>query len=277
MSERLFYGGILLLIFQLIIRYPNTNLSTSLEDAHIYIFKKWVIDLITKNTRISSIRSDLLPLLAKMQWQSNLCKRAGIDQRTPFLFHENNVVLSEHPRQDIVDPSLVPVNLKVESPVSVALFLTSPSQYTLRVNSKPTYILLSQHLAPSHGSKTHPTAKLGNKASVSQDSYIGQNSILGDRVAVRKSVVGVNVTVGTRTTIKGSVIMDGVSIDANAKVEDCVLCRGAKVGAKVSLKKCFVGAGFQVEDETDIQGQNLVEFDDDDESAEEDDEDDEDE
>jgi hypothetical protein len=61
-------------------RYPRVNIATTLQDAHIYIFKRWVIDLIVKNEKISSLRSDLLPLLAKMQWQSNLRKREGIDE-----------------------------------------------------------------------------------------------------------------------------------------------------------------------------------------------------
>jgi translation initiation factor eIF-2B subunit gamma len=57
------------------------NVSTTLQDAHIYIFKRWVIDLISKNEKISSLRTDLLPILSKMQWQSNLRKQQGINER----------------------------------------------------------------------------------------------------------------------------------------------------------------------------------------------------
>lgn len=61
-------------------RYPHMTVTTALQDAHVYIFKRWVIDLITKNEKIASLRTDLLPALAKMQWQSNLRKREGIDE-----------------------------------------------------------------------------------------------------------------------------------------------------------------------------------------------------
>jgi translation initiation factor eIF-2B subunit gamma len=64
-------------------RYPRMNVTTTLQDAHIYIFKRWVLDLIVKNEKISSLRTDLLPVLAKMQWQSNLRKRQGIDECIP--------------------------------------------------------------------------------------------------------------------------------------------------------------------------------------------------
>jgi translation initiation factor eIF-2B subunit gamma len=63
-------------------RYPRMNLSMSLQDSHIYIFKRWVVDFIRRNEKISSLRTDLIPVLAKMQWQSNLRKREGIEERT---------------------------------------------------------------------------------------------------------------------------------------------------------------------------------------------------
>ena len=62
-------------------RYPRVNLTTNLQDAHIYIFKRWVIELLRRNDRIASLRTDLLPVLAKMQWQSQLRTREGISER----------------------------------------------------------------------------------------------------------------------------------------------------------------------------------------------------
>ena len=61
-------------------RYPRISITTNLQDAHIYVFKRWVIDFIARNKKLSSLRSDLLPVLAKMQWQSNLRKREGVDE-----------------------------------------------------------------------------------------------------------------------------------------------------------------------------------------------------
>lgn len=67
------------------------NLTTNLQDAHIYIFKQWVIELICRNDRISSLRTDLLPVLAKMQWQSHLRSRERVSERT----------LSTHPNANV--------------------------------------------------------------------------------------------------------------------------------------------------------------------------------
>ena len=66
-------------------RYPRMHLSSTLQDAHIYIFKRWVIDILSREPKISSIRTDLLPALAKMQWQSNLRKQLQVDNCTSLV------------------------------------------------------------------------------------------------------------------------------------------------------------------------------------------------
>jgi len=78
-SEHHYYGGNLIQVIS-DRRYPRVHLTRNLQDAHIYIFKRWIIDLISRNPKFSSIRTDLLPVLAKMQWQSNLRKREGVDE-----------------------------------------------------------------------------------------------------------------------------------------------------------------------------------------------------
>jgi translation initiation factor eIF-2B subunit gamma len=44
----------------------------NLQDAHLYIFKHWVVDLIKEKEKISSIRQDLVPLIVKCQYQRKL-------------------------------------------------------------------------------------------------------------------------------------------------------------------------------------------------------------
>ena len=247
-------------------RYPRMNLTTTLQDAHIYFFKRWVVDLIRRNKKISSLRTDLLPVLAKMQWQSQLRDREGIAERINVTPTKLITVL---PRQSTAPPTLddqsnpMPVNLKTSSPIKVALYVTSPNQYTLRANSLPTYLLVNHHLAVLHPEPhKHPSSHAGAKTSVGNDSLVAENCVLGERVQIRKSVLGTNVHVGSKTTVKGSVIMEGVVLGEMVKVENCVVCRGARLGEKVSLTDCFVGAGYVVEPGTKAAKQNLVELED---------------
>lgn len=69
------------------------HLSSTLQDAHIYIFKRWVIDILSREPKISSLRTDLLPVLSKMQWQSNLRKQLQV-QNCTFLVSVKNLTSS---------------------------------------------------------------------------------------------------------------------------------------------------------------------------------------
>ena len=61
-------------------RFPRVNIHTTLQDSHLYIFKRWVIDLIAQKKAISSVREHLVPLLVKCQYQKKLLEIEGIDK-----------------------------------------------------------------------------------------------------------------------------------------------------------------------------------------------------
>lgn len=51
------------------------RIRTALQDAHIYLLKHWVLDLLASDTSISSIRSELIPFLVKKQHRT----KVGVD------------------------------------------------------------------------------------------------------------------------------------------------------------------------------------------------------
>ena len=61
-------------------KFPRIHLYSQLKDSHFYIFRKWVADLVIKNKNISSVRSDLIPLLLNFQHRPDILKREGVDK-----------------------------------------------------------------------------------------------------------------------------------------------------------------------------------------------------
>lgn len=55
---------------KLISKFPTIDLHSRLLDAHLYIFKRWVLDVLIQRKSLSSIKEDLLPLLIKSQLDS---------------------------------------------------------------------------------------------------------------------------------------------------------------------------------------------------------------
>ncbi|KAI8622142.1 nucleotide-diphospho-sugar transferase [Chytriomyces sp. MP71] len=60
-------------------KYPVVNIHTKLRDAHLYVFKHWVIDFIAKS-KIQSIKEELIPLLTHFQYSERVLKREGVEK-----------------------------------------------------------------------------------------------------------------------------------------------------------------------------------------------------
>lgn len=61
-------------------RFPRVRVHTDLQDAHLYIFKRWVIDMLVEKENITSISKDLIPMLVKCQYQKKLVEREQIEK-----------------------------------------------------------------------------------------------------------------------------------------------------------------------------------------------------
>jgi translation initiation factor eIF-2B subunit gamma len=67
----------------LLAKHPVLNVSRLLQDAHLYVFKRWVVELIVEvaNKRtMASIKGHVLPLLVKSQHQRVLADREGVSK-----------------------------------------------------------------------------------------------------------------------------------------------------------------------------------------------------
>ncbi|KAF7222600.1 eukaryotic translation initiation factor 2B subunit gamma, partial [Nothobranchius furzeri] len=56
-------------------KHPRMHIKTGLVDAHLYCLKKAVVDFLTENKSISSIRGELVPLLVRKQFSKTLSKQ----------------------------------------------------------------------------------------------------------------------------------------------------------------------------------------------------------
>lgn len=65
----------------LLSQHPVLNITRLLQDGHLYVFKRWVIDLISvvsQKRNMASIKEHVLPLLVKSQQQKVLADREGV-------------------------------------------------------------------------------------------------------------------------------------------------------------------------------------------------------
>lgn len=61
-------------------RFPRVRVCTDLQDAHLYIFNRWVLDLVADKEKISSISEDLIPMLVKCQYQKKMVEQENVSE-----------------------------------------------------------------------------------------------------------------------------------------------------------------------------------------------------
>ncbi|KTW30662.1 hypothetical protein T552_00377 [Pneumocystis carinii B80] len=226
-------------------KYPRIYVTSTLRDSHLYIFKRWVLDLIVQNERISSIQEDLIPLLLKFQYQSLLLKRYNIKE-----------LCSRNYGYNLGSDSLD------EKPVRVISYLLPDNRYCLRSNTIQAYTDLNRNLSKiSAEPRVCTTAKMAQKVIIGADSLVGENTKIDERCNVKKSVIGANCILGKSVTVVNSIIMNNVKIEDSVRLDGCIVCVNSVIGAKSKLKNCCISGGYEVPSETCARNDNLIVFD----------------
>ncbi|KAF9173845.1 hypothetical protein BGX21_003267 [Mortierella sp. AD011] len=243
-------------------KHPVMNVSRLLQDAHLYVFKRWVIDVIAEvsNKRtMASIKEHVLPLLVKSQHQRALADREGVTKAVEAANPSTQkLALKLSTTQRLVDEDAV--NGEWKSRITCKAFVLSKDVYCGRANTIPNYFEINRHYTKITDKVRNPGVTNQVQAQVGGDSLIGDDTKIGDRSSVKKSTIGSHVLIGKSVKIVNSIIMDHSIIEDNVKIEGCIICSGSKVCEKSALKDCEVGGGFRVEKETVARNEQLVDF-----------------
>jgi translation initiation factor eIF-2B subunit gamma len=96
-------------------KHGMVNMYSRLQDMHMYLFKKHVMDIMVAKKDLSSIREDLLPFLVKISTSKSFARREGIDSILP------NSNTSNALRWDLDDPTEYLSGPDVSTPTAVHL------------------------------------------------------------------------------------------------------------------------------------------------------------
>lgn len=239
--------GDLQLRLSLLNQFPNISISTLIQDAHIYVFKRWVLDFVVAHPKITSIKEDLVPLLVKLQYRKGLAQKYDLaTYATTRAFQQ--MALEASSTQTKTSESLVTVRA-----------FTYASGYCTRANTVPRYAAINRHISKvTTLHRVAHTAQVSPKSQVGTDSLIGESCRVDEKSSIKKSTVGAHCTIGKFVKISNCIVMDHVTIADGVKLEGCVLCVGSKVDEKASLKDCEVGPKFVVEAGREAEGEQLT-------------------
>ncbi|KAI8985928.1 nucleotide-diphospho-sugar transferase [Pilobolus umbonatus] len=246
-------------------KFPRVRVYTQLQDARLYIFKKWIIDVIAAKDNIESISEDLIPLLVKCQYQRKLVEREGIEKYAVnydnILANALSLSTTQSANIEVDSSNKDPINSDFKSPVTSYIYVYRDG-FCGRGNTIASYSELNRY-ATKQGvpiARVPITAEVAPRTQVGNDSIIGEYTKIDERSSVKKSCVGAHCVIGKNVKIANSVIMDYVVIGDNAKIDGCVICNNATILDKASMKDCDVASGYQVDKESQLKGEKLVSF-----------------
>ncbi|KAI8366403.1 nucleotide-diphospho-sugar transferase [Choanephora cucurbitarum] len=244
-------------------KFPRVRIHTDLQDAHLYIFKRWIIDLVADKERITSISKDLIPMLVKCQYQQKMVEREHVDQYTCNYddLLANALSLSTTQSAELDDFLVHPVLASFKSPITSYVHVYRGG-FCGRGNTSASYNELNRYTTKQGNPMTRvpSTAEVAPRTQVGNDSIIGEYTKIDEKSSVKKSCVGAHCIIGKNVKIANSVIMDHVVIGDNVKIDGCIICNNAQIHEKANMKDCDVAGGYIVDKESQLKGEKLVSF-----------------
>ncbi|XP_053294627.1 translation initiation factor eIF-2B subunit gamma [Pleuronectes platessa] len=254
-------------------KHPRMHIKTGLVDAHLYCLKKAVVDFLTENKSISSIRGELLPYLVRKQFSkttnSHKIKEDAEDQSQKMSDSSTNQELLITSRDELLlqlaqerscwndhhgDMSEAYHGGKLRCYVHI-----TEQSLCYRVNTLAAYIEANR-LAPKlfEESAVHPSAVISEKCQMGSDSIIGALCQVADKTSIKRSNIGNSTTIKEKVKVANSIIMHGVTIEEGCNIQGSVICSNAVIGRGADLKYCLVGNGQQIESEAERTNEVIV-------------------
>lgn len=252
-------------------RYPHMKIFTTLLDSHLYVFSKWVLDLLVddkekekdnkekkknnNNNRFSSIKADFVPYL--ISCQGSAIKQASL----PATASEAKFSLASSMSSTSTDLS----------PSGRTSFYASFMEkgYCARVNSLHMYSEVNRDIARSaavylpwepkgKGNFIGDNTSIHVQTQIGADCIVGNDSKIGARCSAKKSIIGKNCQIGDNVKIANSVIMDHVIIGNNCTINDSIICSNVTMQEQCNIKDAQLGAGCQLTAKSDIKNESVT-------------------
>lgn len=259
--------------------HPKIRLTTSLRDAHFYIFPRWILDVAENNSSLETIGEDLMGWWAKAEWQPGLARKMRIpevlqehDQKTPRPRDYASPIPS--PAAEQQSPAEGPCDMyrfphDESAPVIPPIiaythpFDEAPEAIVRRADTSRLLLQVSLELAklPSieeggksplaHAKKiAFPEGVQSRTTITTANSLIEGGVIVEQKTSIQQSVIGANCIISEGVKLLRCVVMDGVTVGRYCRLTGCILGRRSIIKEGVTLTDCEVQENLIIEEKS---------------------------
>ncbi|KAF8161016.1 UDP-3-O-glucosamine N-acyltransferase [Crassisporium funariophilum] len=262
----------------LLSKYPRTKLSSALEDSHVYVCRRSVLDLLHAKPHFASLRQEFFPWLCNLQYQRHKKAKYGklVNSLTETtsqglsLQHSTLLPITQVKEIDVKElSSSVPASPttsdgehKQHPSLKVGVIIhRSDAGPAMRVNTVHKFYEINKRLLSgvTYSLPTDPKDRslIDQKAQISSDTMIGESTQISERTTIKRSVIGRHCIIGKMVKITGCVLLDHCVVEDGAKLDNCILGKGTQVGMKAELTRCVTQAGYEVSAAEIVKGEKL--------------------
>ncbi|SPO04272.1 related to eukaryotic translation initiation factor EIF-2B subunit 3 [Cephalotrichum gorgonifer] len=276
----------------LIRNHPRVRMLTTLRDAHIYIFPRWIVDFAAKNDRLDSIGEDITGWWAKAGWEKGLADKLKLDE----VFKELDAAGARRTSADDTYPSRTVspsgdgngtsdtaagaeadtrIAAKDVPPILAYIHPNEPSAPVLRrVDTARLLLSVTLQLAkiPSveevgaeaaspfaHPRKVAYPEGVKSRTTITKgDTLIAEHVTIEEKTSIKESAVGAHCQIKEGAKLLQCLLMDGVVIGKGCKLTRCILGKRCVIGDGCVLTDCEVQENLIVEKDTDAKDEKLM-------------------
>lgn len=269
-------------------KHGRIRMLTTHRDAHIYIFPRWVLDLVSRNEKFDSISEDVIGWWAKATWQDGLAEKLSLHEI--LIERPSSSSSSSSPDNNNTEPSSHIINIASLSTTQTSNLIPAKKQPTNippilayihpsgppfttplihRVDTTPTLLATSLYIATlppsshplSQPQKFHPSTPIPPRTTVHAPTVLlDAKTDIGIHASIKESVIGSHCIIGQGAKILRCVVMEKAQVGEKCVLTGCVVGPGAKVGDRAVLRDVEVQGGFVVEEGVVVEGEKMMSF-----------------
>lgn len=228
----------------LIQKYPKITWTTNLQDAHLYIMKKCLVDYVIDNNKIFSLKSEFLPYIIKKQFSSfrNHSSKKEMNEKENKKFRPRLVdyISKTDDFTQLIKKSSIN---KVDSDLINCFAFVQADGFCFRANNPTIFAEVNRQITGKimpHYQRERTVSLTGKSNQVSSDSLIGEGTQIGEKTLVKRSILGKNCTIGEKSKITSSILMDNVKIGDGVIIHGSIVCSNSNLYSKSEFKDCLV-------------------------------------
>lgn len=246
----------------LLSKYKIFNITAKYNDCHLYLMKKWVLEVLSKERNMSSIKADLIPYFLERQYcmiEPDIAAHLNPDELLN-LANKFSCGFS---------------NIETTSKLRCFAYLLTPENGNIiaHANNLGAYFEVNKAVIRflwTRFSNLFPvglkTENFGGSITASE-SYISASAYFaegltgeggisrGEKTTVKRSVIGANTKIGIGARITNSLIMGWCSIGFGVHISNSILCNevivedGAEITSSIIANRQKIPSNCKVQNE----------------------------